>query len=158
MSGTPLTEGQKAPAFTGRDEQGKKVTLADFKGKKLALYFYPQDNTPTCTTQACNLRDNFKALTRAGIEVVGVSPDDEKKHQQFKTKFKLPFPLLADPERKIIEAYGVWGEKLLYGKKYMGLLRTTFLIDEKGIIRKIIHKPKAKEHSEEIAAAWKTLG
>jgi len=153
-----LAEGLKAPSFTGKDQDGKKVSLADFKGKKLVLYFYPQDNTPTCTLQACNLRDNFSALQKEGIVVIGVSPDEVAKHKKFETKFELPFTLLADPELSIIDKYGVWGEKSMYGKNYMGLLRTTFLIDENGIIKKIFSKPKSKEHSEEILKAWKEIG
>lgn len=147
---THLMEGKKAPAFSGKDQEGKKVSLADFKGRKLVLYFYPQDSTPTCTTQACNLRDNFDLLTKNGFAVVGVSPDDEASHLKFSSKFELPFRLLADPERKVIEKYGVWGEKQMYGKKYMGLLRTTFVIDEDGVIVRIFHKPKSKEHAQEI--------
>ena len=153
-----LAEGKKAPSFTGKDQDGKKVSLADFTGKKVVLYFYPQDNTPTCTVQACNLRDNFSDLQKEGIVVIGVSPDEEVKHKKFETKFELPFTLLADPELTIIEKYGVWGEKSMYGKNYMGLLRTTFLIDENGIIKKIFSKPKSKEHSEEILKAWKEIG
>ena len=149
-----LQEGDKAPAFTGHDQDGKKVSLADFKGKKVVLYFYPQDDTPTCTVQACNLRDNFALLRKEGLIVIGISPDDEKSHKKFETKFSLPFPLLADPDHKIIDKYGVWGEKQLYGRKYLGLHRTTFLIDEKGIIRKIFLKPKSKQHAEEIVKAW----
>ena len=152
-----LAEGKKAPSFTGKDQDGKKVSLADFTGKKVVLYFYPQDNTPTCTVQACNLRDNFSDLQKEGIVVIGVSPDEEAKHKKFETKFELPFTLLADPELTIIEKYGVWGEKSMYGKNYMGLLRTTFLIDENGIIKKIFSKPKSKEHSEEILKAWKEI-
>jgi len=153
-----VAEGKKAPAFTGKDQNGKKVSLADFKGQKVVLYFYPQDNTPTCTVQACNLRDNFSALQKEGIVVIGVSPDEEEKHKKFETKFELPFTLLADPELAIIEKYGVWGEKSMYGKKYMGLLRTTFLIDETGNIKKVFLKPKSKEHAEEILNAFKEIG
>ena len=145
--------GKKAPAFSGRDQNGNKVSLADFKGKTLILYFYPQDNTPTCTTQACNLRDNMTLLARKGYTVVGVSPDDEASHLKFSGKFNLGFPLIADPERKIIEKYGVWGEKQMYGKKYMGLIRTTFIIDGNGIVAGVIEKPKAKEHAQEILKA-----
>jgi thioredoxin-dependent peroxiredoxin len=155
---THLTEGKKAPAFTGIDQDGKKVTLAQFKGKNVVLYFYPQDNTPTCTVQACNLRDNFGILQKEGFVVIGVSPDEVDKHKKFETKFALPFSLLADPARTIIDKYGVWGEKQLYGRQYMGLLRTTFVIDGKGVIRKIFHKPKSKQHTEEILNAWKELG
>lgn len=146
------SSGQKAPAFKGPDQTGKMVSLSQFKGKKLVLYFYPQDDTPTCTTQACNLRDHYGVLKNKGYEVVGVSPDPVEKHQKFVNKHALPFTLIADPERKIIEAYGVWGEKSMYGKKYMGLLRTTFLIDEKGKIEAVITKPKAKQHAEEVMA------
>lgn len=154
---THLKEGDKAPAFTGIDAQGNTVSLADFKGRKLALYFYPQDDTPTCTVQACNLRDNFALLKKEGIAVLGVSPDDEKSHQKFEKKFDLPFPLIADPDRKIIDRYGVWGEKQLYGRQYLGLHRTTFLIDEKGVIRRIFLRPKNKQHAEEIVAGWKAI-
>lgn len=150
---THLEEGQKAPAFKAKDQNGNTVSLEDFKGKKVVLYFYPEDDTPTCTIEACNLRDNYKSLQERDLAVLGVSPDDEKKHKKFEEKYKLPFILLADPEKKIIEKYGVWGEKNLYGRKYMGLHRTTFLIDEKGIIKKIFKKPKSKIHSEEILKA-----
>ena len=152
-----LKEGDKAPAISGKDQNGNKVSLADYNGKKIALYFYPEDNTPTCTVQACNLRDNYSLLKKEGFVVLGVSPDDEKSHKKFETKFELPFILIADPEHKIIDKYGVWGEKQMYGRKYMGLLRTTFLIDEKGVIRKIFLKPKSKQHAEEIVKAWKEL-
>ena len=154
---TSLQEGDKAPAFTGKDADGNRISLADYKGRRLVLYFYPEDDTPTCTVQACNLRDNFSLLQREGLAVVGVSPNDEKSHQKFTKKFSLPFPLIADVDHKIIDKYGVWGEKQLYGRKYMGLHRTTFLIDEKGTIRKIFLKPKNKTHAEEIVAAWAAL-
>jgi peroxiredoxin Q/BCP len=149
-----LTEGDKAPAFKSKDQNGKPVSLSDFKGKKVALYFYPEDDTPTCTIEACNLRDNYSLLETSGIVVLGVSPDDEKKHKKFEEKFNLPFTLVVDQDKKIINKYGVWGEKNLYGRKYMGLHRTTFLIDEKGIIKKIFRKPRSKMHSEEILKAW----
>ena len=149
-----LTEGKKAPVFTTVDQNGAKVSLLQFKGQKVVLYFYPEDGTPTCTEQACNLRDNFTALKKEGIVVLGVSPDEAIKHKNFEAKFSLPFTLLADPKHTVIDKYGVWGEKQMYGRKYMGLLRTTFLIDEKGIIRKIFLKPKSKQHSEEILKAW----
>lgn len=152
-----LQEGQKAPAFSGLDQNAEKVLLSQFKGQKLVLYFYPQDDTPTCTIQACNLKDNFSILKKAGIIVLGVSPDEVLKHKKFETKYQLPFTLLADPKHSIIDKYGVWDEKQLYGRKYMGLLRTTFLIDEKGIIRKIFIKPKSKQHSEEILKAWNEI-
>jgi len=121
------------------------------------LYFYPEDDTPTCTDQACNLRDNFSVLKKEGITVLGVSPDEVAKHKKFEAKFNLPFTLLADPKHDIIDKYGVWGPKQMFGNKYMGLLRTTFLIDEKGVIRKIFLKPKSKQHTEEILKAWKEL-
>jgi peroxiredoxin Q/BCP len=145
-----LKEGDKAPAFTGVDQDGRKIKLADYKGKKVVLYFYPQDMTPTCTIQACNLRDNFSLLNKKGIVVIGVSPDDETKHKKFEQRNKLPFTLIADTSHKILQQYGVWDEKQLFGHKYMGVIRTTFLIDEKGIVCKIFLKPKSKTHAEEI--------
>lgn len=152
-----LQENDKAPAFTGKDQDGNTVSLKDFKGKKVVLYFYPEDDTPTCTVQACNLRDNFGMLKKAGLEVLGISPNDEKDHKKFQQKFSLPFSLVADPKHTIIDKYGVWGEKQLYGRKYMGLFRTTFLIDEKGIIKKIFTRPKNKAHTEEILKAWEQV-
>jgi peroxiredoxin Q/BCP len=152
-----LNEKDKAPAFSGNDQDGKKVSLADFKGKKVVLYFYPEDDTPTCTVQACNLRDNHALLRRNGFVVLGVSPDDERKHKKFEAKYGLPFTLIADPQHLIIDKYGVWGEKKLYGREYMGIHRTTFLIDEKGVIRKIFVRPKNKQHAEEIIKAWKEM-
>ncbi len=154
---SPLIEGTKAPAFKGKDQNGKAISLADYKGKNIVLYFYPKDDTPTCTVQACNLRDHYGLLRNKGLIVIGVSPDEEAKHKKFEQKHELPFPLIADPSLTIIQKYGVWGEKKLYGKKYMGLIRTTFLIDSKGVIRKIFDKPKSKEHAAEILAAWATL-
>ena len=155
---TSLTEGKKAPVFKSTDQNGEKVSLADMKGKKIVLYFYPEDGTPTCTVQACNLRDNFGLLKNKGFTVIGISPDEVKKHKKFEEKYNLPFILLADPTHSIIDKYGVWGEKQLYGRKYMGLHRTTFLVDEKGMIRKIFLKPKSKEHAAEILAAWEQIG
>jgi thioredoxin-dependent peroxiredoxin len=152
-----LQEGDKAPAFNAKNQDGKKVSLADFKGKKLVLYFYPEDGTPTCTIQACNLRDNYALLKKQGFEIVGVSPDDEKSHKKFETKHELPFTLVTDTDHTILNKFGVWGEKQMYGRKYMGVLRTTFVIDEKGIIKKIFLKPKSKQHAEEIINAWKEL-
>ncbi|GDX44103.1 peroxiredoxin [Bacteroidota bacterium] len=149
-----LSEGKKAPSFTAKDQDGATIKLSEFKGKKLALYFYPKDDTSTCTVQACNLRDGFKALAKKGIEVIGVSPDDEKSHTKFIAKHKLPFRIIADTDKKLVEKFGVWGEKQLYGNKYMGVFRTTFLIDENGVIVKIISKPKVKEHSKEIAEGF----
>ena len=155
---THLIEGSKAPAFKGKDQNGKPVSLADYKGKKVVLYFYPEDDTPTCTVQACNLRDNFGLLKKNGSIVLGVSPDEEKKHKKFEAKYNLPFTLIADANHTIIDKYGIWGEKQIYGRTYMGLHRTTFLIDEKGVIRKIFLKPKSKQHTEEILKAWAEIG
>jgi peroxiredoxin Q/BCP len=149
-----LEEGNKAPAFKGKDQNGNSISLADFKGKKVVLYFYPEDDTPTCTIQACNLRDNYLLLKKEGFTILGISPDEEKKHKKFEKKFDLPFTLIADPNHTIIDKYEVWGEKQLYGRKYMGLHRTTFLIDESGKIKNIIKKPKSKKHAEEIFELW----
>jgi len=148
-----LKEGDKAPAFTGLDQNGNKISLKNYKGKKLVLYFYPEDDTPTCTIQACNLRDNYGLLKKNGFEVIGVSPDDERKHKKFEAKFNLPFTLIADTSHKILEKYGVWDQKQMFGHKYMGVLRTTFVIDEKGIISKIFFRPRNKTHAEEIVAS-----
>lgn len=147
---THLHEGQKAPLFTGTDQDGAEVSLAGFKGQKLVLYFYPEDDTPTCTVQACNLRDNYALLKQAGFALLGISPDDEKKHRKFREKFSLPFTLVTDPQHVIIDQYGVWGEKNLYGRRYMGLHRTTFVIDEAGTIKKIFLRPKNATHAQEI--------
>lgn len=147
-----LQKGDKAPEFSGKDENGKTISLADFKGKKLVLYFYPKDDTSGCTAQACNLRDNLPALKNAGYEVVGVSVDDEKSHQKFITKFGLNFPLIADTDYQLVQAYDVWKEKSMYGRKYMGTVRTTFLIDENGIITDIIEKVKTDAHAAQILA------
>ena len=150
---THLEAGNKAPDFSGLDQNGIKVSLKDYRGKKVALYFYPEDDTPTCTVQACNLRDNFSALKAAGFEIIGVSPDDVESHKKFKNKFQLPFTLIPDPKHAIIDKYGVWGEKNLYGHKHMGIYRTTFVIDEKGTIKKIFKRPNNKAHAEEIIKA-----
>jgi peroxiredoxin Q/BCP len=150
-----LIAGDKAPTFKAKDQDGNTVSLSDFKGKKLALFFYPEDDTPVCTVEACNLRDNFSLLKEKGVTVVGVSPDDEQKHKKFEEKFSLPFPLLADPKRKILDAYGVWGEKVLYGNRFMGVKRTTFLIDEKGKIFHIIKGVRSKNHAQQILDNWK---
>ena len=125
-----LQKGDRAPAFEAVDQNGNLVNLSDFTGKKVVLYFYPKDDTPGCTAQACNLRDNYEALLKSGFVVLGVSVDDEKSHQKFAKKYELPFPLLADTDHKIVEAYGVWVEKNMYGRQYMGTARTTFVIDE----------------------------
>lgn len=148
-----LQTGDDAPSFSGTDQQGNFISSADFPGQKVALYFYPKDDTPGCTAQACSLRDDYRALQEAGVQVIGVSPDDLQSHQSFSTKYNLPFPILADPEKEIIERYGVWGEKNLYGKKSMGILRTTFLIDEEGKIQKVFKRPQTKIHGEEILKA-----
>jgi thioredoxin-dependent peroxiredoxin len=150
-----LKEGDKAPAFTGTNQDGQIISLTDCKGKKVVLYFYPEDDTPTCTLQACNLRDNYGLLKKHGFEVIGVSPDDEQNHKKFEKKFSLPFTLIADTSHKILEKYGVWDQKQMFGHKYMGVLRTTFVIDEKGVIRKIFLRPKSKAHAEEIIASMK---
>ncbi len=145
-----LKEGDKAPLFRGIDQNGKTVSLDYFKGRKVVLYFYPKDETPTCTVQACNLRDNFALLKKHNLQVIGISPDDEQNHKKFEKKFSLPFTLIADSDKIIIEKYGVWGEKQMFGKKYMGVIRTTFIIDESGGIQKIFHRPKSQQHAEEI--------
>ncbi|WP_339794079.1 thioredoxin-dependent thiol peroxidase [uncultured Imperialibacter sp.] len=145
-----LKAGDKAPDFEVSDQNGKTVKLSDFQGKKVVLYFYPQDNTPTCTVEACNLRDNYATLKARGYEVLGVSPDSAKKHTNFIKKFSLPFTLLADTDNKIIESYGLWAEKTTFGRTYMGVLRTTFIIDEKGVIERVIDDVKSKEHAEQI--------
>jgi len=145
-----LKEGLKAPRFEGIDQNGKEVKLSDFTGKKVILYFYPKDNTPGCTAEACNLRDNFELFLKKGFAVIGVSPDNEKSHKGFAGKYSLPFPLIADTSKKILNDYGVWGEKKMYGKSYMGVNRTTFVIDEKGIIENIITKVDTAGHTEQI--------
>lgn len=150
-----LKEGDKAPTFTGKDQDGKKVSLSDYKGKKLILYFYSEAGSPTCTLESCNLRDNYSLLKKNGFEVLGVSPDDQNKQKKFEIKYKLPFLLIADDENKITGLYGVHDMKKLFGREYMGILRTTFVIDEKGVIRKIFHKPKNKAHAEEILTSFK---
>jgi peroxiredoxin Q/BCP len=150
MSAAQLKEGLKAPGFEGADQNNVIIKLSDFFGKKVILYFYPKDNTPGCIAEACNLRDNYNELLEKGYIVIGVSPDNEKSHKGFVAKYSLPFPLLADPDKKILSQYGVWGEKKMYGKSFMGVLRTTFIIDEKGIIEKIISKVDTKQHTEQI--------
>jgi peroxiredoxin Q/BCP len=145
-----LKEGMKAPDFKGIDQNGKEVKLSDFAGKKLVLYFYPKDNTPGCTAEACNLRDNYTELLDRGFAVVGISADSEKSHKGFSSKYSLPFPLIADTSKKIIDDYGVWKEKNLYGRSFLGIQRTTFIIDEKGVIEKIISKVETADHSGQI--------
>jgi len=146
--------GEKAPEISGVDQNGNNVSLADFKGKKLVLYFYPKDDTPGCTAEACNLRDNYKLLKDKGFEILGVSMDGEAKHKKFTDKYSLPFQLLADIDKKVIEAYGTWGTKKFMGKEYEGILRSTFVIDEKGIIEKVFEKVKTKAHAEQILQAF----
>jgi thioredoxin-dependent peroxiredoxin len=150
-----LKEKDKAPAFKAKDQNEITHTLSQYKGKKVVLYFYPKDNTETCTKQACNLRDNYEQLTEKGIVVLGVSPDDEKSHKKFETKFNLPFTLLVDTEQKMMHDYGVWALKKFMGKEYMGVLRTTFLINEQGKIDHIIEKVDSKNHSQQILDLWK---
>lgn len=145
-----LKEGDKAPDFKGINQDGKELSLSDFKGKKLILYFYPKDNTSGCTAEACNLNDHYASLTEEGYEVVGVSPDSPVSHLKFIARYNLAFNLIADTEKQILEKYGVWAEKSMYGRKYMGVLRTTFLIDEKGMIEKIITKVNTKDHASQI--------
>lgn len=145
-----LKPGVKAPDFTTTDQDGKKVRLSDYRGRKVVLYFYPRDMTPGCTAEACNLRDNYKALQKAGYEVFGVSTDSEKSHQKFITKEKLPFSLLADTDKTLHNKYGTWVEKSMYGRKYMGTARKTFIIDETGKIEDIIEKVNTKNHAEQI--------
>jgi len=145
-----LREGMMAPVFQGTDQNGNSVKLADFIGKKVVLYFYPKDNTPGCTAEACNLRDNWNSFLKKGFAVIGVSPDNEKSHKGFAKKYDLPFPLIADTEKKILNDYGVWGEKKMYGRTFLGVIRTTFIIDEKGIIEKIINKVDTGEHTKQI--------
>jgi peroxiredoxin Q/BCP len=145
-----LVEGIAAPGFSGINQNGETISLAGFKGKKLILYFYPKDDTPGCTAEACNLNDNYEFWISKGYEVVGISPDSEGSHQKFVKKYGLKFNLIADTSKEILEAYGVWGEKVNYGKTYMGVIRTTFVIDEKGIIEKIFKKVDTKEHTDQI--------
>jgi peroxiredoxin Q/BCP len=145
-----LQVGNPAPNFEAKDQNGNLVKLTDFSGKKLVLYFYPKDDTPGCTAQACNLRDNYERMLGLGYEVLGVSVDDEKAHQKFIKKYNLPFSLLADTDHKVVEDFGVWVEKNMYGRTYMGTARTTFVIDEQGIIQEIIQKVDTKEHTSQI--------
>lgn len=148
-----VIEGAKAPAFSGKNQNGETVSLDQFKGKKLILYFYPKDNTPGCTAEACDLRDGYEDLLGKGYEVVGVSPDSEKSHQSFISKYSLPFHLIADTDKEILKAYGAWGLKKMYGKEYEGVLRTTFIIDEEGTIVKVFTKVNTKDHVSQILKA-----
>ena len=142
--------GSPAPAFSAADQHGNIINLSALRGKKVALYFYPKDDTPGCTAQACNLRDHQAELAAHHIQVVGVSIDSEASHQKFALKYDLPFPLLSDPDKTIATAYGVWQEKKNYGKTYMGIIRTTFLIDESGLIERVIKRPDTKEHTAQL--------
>lgn len=150
---TTLEEGDKAPDFKGIDQNENEIQLSDYAGKKLVLFFYPKDNTPGCTAEACNLRDNFDALREKGYELLGVSPDSARKHQNFIKKHNLPFPLLADTEKEVLNAYGAWGPKKFMGRAYDGVHRTTFVIDEEGKIEKVFKKVKTKAHTEQILEA-----
>ncbi len=145
-----LNQGDKAPEFTGINQDGKKVSLSDYKGKKVILYFYPKDNTPGCTAESCNLNDNYADLTSKGFEIIGVSPDSEASHLKFIAKYNLSFNLIADTEKEILEMYNAWGLKKMYGREYMGVIRTTYIIDENGVIEKIIKKVKTKDHTNQI--------
>ena len=145
-----LNKGDQAPEFTGLNQNGEEVSLSNFKGKKLILYFYPKDNTPGCTAESCNLNDNYQMWISKGYEVVGVSPDSVASHKKFADKFQFGFNLIADPEKTILEAYGVWAEKSMYGRKYMGVMRTTFVIDENGMITEKIEKVNTKNHTDQI--------
>lgn len=145
-----LNVGDQAPELQGVDQHGKSISLSDYKGKKIVLYFYPKDDTPGCTAEACNLRDNYSDLTKFGFDVIGVSADNEKSHLKFIDKYGLPFRLIADTDKKVAEAYGVWGMKKFMGKEYMGINRTTFIIDEQGLISKVIEKVDTKNHTAQI--------
>lgn len=150
--------GDKAPDFSGIDQNGQPVSLSNYLGKKVVLYFYPKDDTPGCTAQACNLRDNYSTLLEKGFQVIGVSTDSVKSHKKFEDKYQLPFPLVADEDKVIVELYHLWGEKKFMGKTYLGTTRTTYLIGEDGIIKYIIEKPDTKNHTQEVLAAWEKLG
>jgi len=145
-----LKAGDKAPEFTAKDQNGNTVSLSDFKGKNVILYFYPKDDTPGCTAEACSFRDNYQSLLSQGFAVIGVSTDNEKSHKKFETKYNLPFPLIADTDKSIVEAYSVWVEKNMYGKKFMGTARTTFLIDKDGLITSVIEKVNTTNSSQQV--------
>ena len=154
LDSTHLKEGDTAPKFEVLDQDGKTIRLEDYEGKKLVLYFYPRDNTPTCTVEACNLRDNYLDFKAKGFEILGVSPDTRRKHQNFIKKFSLPFSLLMDTDKKLINLYGVWGRKIFMGREIEGVLRTTFVISEKGQIERIFNKVKSKQHTEQIFGSF----
>lgn len=145
-----LTKGTEAPDFEGTNQDGKTIRLKDFKGKKVILFFYPKDDTPGCTAEACNLRDNYHEWVKRGFEIIGISPDSEKSHIRFKEKYDLPFNLLADPDKKILKAYGAWGTRKMYGRSYDGVLRTTYVISEEGIIEEVLAKVDTKNHTSQI--------
>jgi peroxiredoxin Q/BCP len=147
-----LSEGKKAPDFKAKNQHGQDVSLSEFFGKKIILFFYPKDNTPGCTAEACNLRDNYSELVEKGFEVIGVSPDNEKSHVNFISKHTLPYTLIADTNKEILKKYGAWGLKKMYGKEYEGVLRTTYIIDEEGIILKVFDKVKTNDHTNQILA------
>ncbi len=153
MAISPLRKGRKVPTFPITDQEGKSFSLKNYEGKKVILFFYPRDNTPTCTEEACNLRDNYQLLQEHGFEVIGVSTDTARKHQNFIKKFSLPFRLIADTDNKLTDAFGVWGEKQLFGRHYMGLVRTTFVIDEKGKVAHVISKVESKNHTAQLLKA-----
>ncbi|MEA5111187.1 putative peroxiredoxin bcp [bioreactor metagenome] len=142
--------GDQAPAFSGKDQSGNMVSLESFRGSKVVLYFYPKDDTPGCTAEACSLRDNYQALLARGYKVVGVSPDSEKSHQKFTEKYELPFPLISDTGKNILQDYGVWGRKKFMGREYDGVIRTTYIIDEKGVIEEVIEKVDTKNHAAQV--------
>ena len=148
-----INVGEAAPDFTAKDQEGKSISLKDFAGEKVVIYFYPKDDTPGCTAQACNLRDNYSELQNKGIKIIGVSADSEAKHQKFIAKYDLPFPLIADTDKSVIETFGIWGEKKFMGKTYDGIHRTTFVLDEKGIVIERIDKVKTKDHTKQILEA-----
>lgn len=152
-----IQEKTKAPDFNLLDEDGNSHTLSEYKGTPLILYFYPKDNTPGCTTEACNFRDDYSAYEKAKVTILGVSADSVKSHKKFKEKYQLPFTLLSDPDHTVCEAYGVWAEKQMMGKKYMGILRTTFVINKDGVVEKVFEGVKPSEHSKEVLAAVKNL-
>jgi len=154
---TQPTAGMPAPPFEGTDQNGNRVNLSSFLGKKVVLYFYPKDNTPGCTAEACSLRDNYDELLKKGFAVLGVSPDSVASHDKFAAKYELPFPLIADPEKKILTEYGAYGEKTIYGKKVTGVIRTTFIIDEKGIIEKVIKKVDTRAHAPQIFKLYENV-
>jgi peroxiredoxin Q/BCP len=157
QGGSVIKEGVKAPDFKLDTDEGTKVALKDFRGKNVVLYFYPKDDTPGCTREACAFRDSFAAIKKTGAVILGVSPDSTASHGKFKTKYKLPFPLLSDPERTVAKKYGAFGEKVLYGRKMLGMIRSTFVIDTKGVVRKVFPKVRVDGHSEKVLEALQSL-